>query len=34
MTSIHQPVWLRTLVTHAGLVPCIAVHGEIHDVRP
>jgi len=33
MSTVHRPVWLRSLETHAGLVPCIVVHGEVHDLR-
>lgn len=33
MRTVHRPVWLRSLDTHAGLVSCIVMHGEIHDLR-
>ena len=33
MSTMHRPVWLRSLEAHAGLISCIVVHGEVHDLR-
>lgn len=33
MNTVHRPVWLLSLEAHAGLVSCIVVHGEVHDLR-
>lgn len=33
MSTVHRPVWLRSLEAHAGLISCIVVHGEVHDLR-
>ncbi|WP_264214667.1 AAA family ATPase [Leisingera thetidis] len=33
MKPVHRPVWLRSLETHAGLVSCLVVHGEVYDLR-
>jgi len=33
MRTAHLPVWLRSLETHMGLVSCVVVHGEVHDLR-
>ena len=33
MSSSHRPIWLRSLEANAGLICCLVVHGEIHDIR-
>lgn len=33
MTDTPTPVWLRSLQTHAGTLPCIVLHGETDDLR-
>ena len=33
MSPGHRPIWLRSLEANAGLISCIVVHGEVHDLR-
>ena len=33
MSAVHRPVWLRSLEAHSGLISCVVVHGEVHDLR-
>lgn len=33
MSTVHRPIWLRSLEANAGLVSCIVVDGEVHDMR-
>ena len=33
MKPDQLPLWLRSLETHVGLVSCLVVHGEVHDLR-
>lgn len=33
MTSVHRPTWLLSLEANAGLISCIVVNGEVHDLR-
>ena len=30
---MHRPTWLLSLEANAGLISCIVVHGEVHDLR-
>lgn len=33
MSPVHRPTWLLSLEANAGLISCIVVHGEVHDLR-
>lgn len=33
MSTVHRPIWLRSLEANVGLVSCIVVDGEVHDMR-
>ena len=33
MSTVDRPTWLLSLEANAGLISCIVVHGEVHDVR-